>query len=133
MVYRGAIVYRVQDLRPGKALEDGLDRGKGDEGGQGFREVLEILGKTPVSSELCNTLIEAEDITQKRSCGIRSSATGRRYSRRHSVGARTRGPARNQRRPAFNSPPPCRLTYAHNHLVSGDALDFPKSFEALPQ
>lgn len=37
-----------QGLCPGKPPESELDRSEGDEGGQGFGEVLEILGKSPV-------------------------------------------------------------------------------------
>ena len=41
---------RRYNLRPGKP--DGQrDRGEGNEAGQGFGKVLEVLGKTPVSSE----------------------------------------------------------------------------------
>ena len=45
------------DLLPGKLTysakphQGKLDGGKGDEGGQGFREVLKVLGETPVASE----------------------------------------------------------------------------------
>jgi hypothetical protein len=38
-------------LRPCKPPEGDLDRSEGDEGGEGFGEVLEILGKPPVASE----------------------------------------------------------------------------------
>ena len=39
------------DLRPGKPPEGKLDGGEGNEGGQGFGKVFEVLGETPVSSE----------------------------------------------------------------------------------
>jgi hypothetical protein len=38
-------------LRPSKASERKLDGGEDDEGSQGFREVFEVLGETPVSSK----------------------------------------------------------------------------------
>src|SRR5262249_24068130 len=38
-------------LCPGKPPEGKLDRGEGHEGGQGYGKVLEVLGRTPVSSE----------------------------------------------------------------------------------
>ena len=38
-------------LPPNKPPEDQLDRGNGNEGGQGFGEVLEILGEMLVASE----------------------------------------------------------------------------------
>ena len=38
-------------LRPGKPPDGELDRSEGDGGGEGFGEVLEILGKPPVASE----------------------------------------------------------------------------------
>jgi hypothetical protein len=42
---------RVHDLRPGQTPEGKLDEGKGNEGGQRFGKVLEILDETPISSE----------------------------------------------------------------------------------
>jgi hypothetical protein len=39
------------DLRPDDAPEGKLDGGENDKGGQGFGEVLGVLGKTPVASE----------------------------------------------------------------------------------
>src|SRR5271165_505897 len=39
------------DLRPGEPPEGQLDGGEGNEGGQGFGKVFEVLGETPVSSE----------------------------------------------------------------------------------
>src|SRR6516164_6177577 len=42
---------RRYNLRPGKPPDGQLDRGEGNEAGQGFGKVLEVLGKTPVSSE----------------------------------------------------------------------------------
>jgi hypothetical protein len=39
------------DLRPGEPPEGQLDAGEGNEGGQGFGKVLEVLGETPVSAE----------------------------------------------------------------------------------
>ena len=45
------MVCSVDDLRPGKPPERKLDGGEGHEAGQGFSEVLEILGETPVSFE----------------------------------------------------------------------------------
>ena len=38
-------------LCPGKPPKGKLDGGEGHEGDQGFDEVLEVLGQTPVSSE----------------------------------------------------------------------------------
>ena len=35
---------------PGEPPEGQLDGGEGNEGGQGFGKVLEVLGKTPVSA-----------------------------------------------------------------------------------
>src|SRR5215469_11067289 len=46
-----AVALRRYDLRPGKPPERKLDASEGYEGGQGFGKVLEILCKTPVSSE----------------------------------------------------------------------------------
>ena len=40
-----------RDLRPGEPPEGQLDRGEGNEGGQGFGEVLEVLGETPIAAE----------------------------------------------------------------------------------
>ena len=42
---------RRQGLRPGEPPEGKLDRSKGDKGGEGFGEVLEILDKPPVAPE----------------------------------------------------------------------------------
>jgi hypothetical protein len=42
----------VRDQCPGKPPEGKLDGGEGNDGGQGFGEVLEVLGDTPASSEL---------------------------------------------------------------------------------
>src|SRR5215471_5574405 len=42
---------RRNDLHPGKPPEGKLGGDNGDEGGQGFGEALEILGKTPVPLE----------------------------------------------------------------------------------
>jgi len=42
----------LHDLRAGKPPEGQLDGSKRHEGGQDFGKVLEILGETPVSSEL---------------------------------------------------------------------------------
>src|SRR6266446_4939337 len=39
------------DLLPDRPPEGKLDGGEGHEGGQGFREVLKVLGETPVASE----------------------------------------------------------------------------------
>jgi hypothetical protein len=39
----------VHGLRPGKPPEGWLDGGEGNEGGQGFGKVLEVIGETPVS------------------------------------------------------------------------------------
>src|ERR1700716_1678718 len=39
----------VHVLRPGKPPEDELDGSEGHEGRQSFREVLEVLGETPVT------------------------------------------------------------------------------------
>jgi hypothetical protein len=44
----GPPLSRRYNLHPGKPPEGKLDGGDGDEGGQGFDEVLEVLGKTPV-------------------------------------------------------------------------------------
>jgi hypothetical protein len=41
----------VHGLRPGKPPEDWLDGGEGNEGGQGFGKVLEVLGETPVPAD----------------------------------------------------------------------------------
>jgi hypothetical protein len=41
----------VHDLYPDKPPEGELDGGEGNEGGQGFGKVLEVLGETPVSAE----------------------------------------------------------------------------------
>jgi hypothetical protein len=41
----------VHDLRPGKPSESKLDGSEGNEGGQSFGKVLEVLGETPVASE----------------------------------------------------------------------------------
>src|ERR1700724_1612302 len=41
----------ITDLRPDEPPEGQLDGGEGNEGGQGFGKVLEILGKPPVSAE----------------------------------------------------------------------------------
>src|SRR5216683_3590524 len=41
----------IHDLRSGEPPEGQLDGGEGNEGGQGFGKVLEVLGKTPVSAE----------------------------------------------------------------------------------
>src|SRR6516164_6971433 len=38
-------------LRPGEPPEGKLDGSEGDKGGEGFSEVLEILGKPPVAAE----------------------------------------------------------------------------------
>jgi hypothetical protein len=43
---------RVHDLRPGKPPEGQLDGGEGNEDGQGFGKVLEVLGETPVDTDL---------------------------------------------------------------------------------
>jgi len=40
------------DLRAGKPPEGNLDGGDGDPGGEGFREVLEILSETSVAPKL---------------------------------------------------------------------------------
>jgi len=45
---KGAPRPALIDLLPGKPPEDKLDGGEGDEGGQGFREVLQVLAETPV-------------------------------------------------------------------------------------
>ena len=42
---------RRQGLRPGEPPEGKLDGSEGDKGGEGFGEVLEILGETPVAPE----------------------------------------------------------------------------------
>src|SRR5437764_4424485 len=42
---------RPTDLRSGKPPEGQLDGGEGNEDGQGFAKVLEILGKTPFAPE----------------------------------------------------------------------------------
>src|SRR6516164_10606900 len=41
----------VHDLRPGKPPEGELDGSEGHEGGQGFGEVLKVLGEMPAASE----------------------------------------------------------------------------------
>ena len=41
----------VYDIGPGKPPKGKLDGGEGNEGTQGFSNVLEILGQTPVASE----------------------------------------------------------------------------------
>ena len=41
----------MHDLRSDEPHEGQLDRGEGNEGGQGFGKVLEVLGETPVSAE----------------------------------------------------------------------------------
>src|ERR1700724_2108936 len=41
----------ITDLRPDEPPEGQLDGGERNEGGQGFGEILEVLGKTPVSAE----------------------------------------------------------------------------------
>jgi hypothetical protein len=48
--YRGSGLVLRRNLRPSKPPEGKLDGSEGNEGGQSFREVLEILGETPVSS-----------------------------------------------------------------------------------
>src|SRR6516225_1171810 len=48
---RPALSDRRQGLRPGEPPEGKLDGSEGDEGGEGFSEVLEILGKPPVAAE----------------------------------------------------------------------------------
>src|SRR5438477_8957573 len=40
-----------QDLRPGEPPEGQLNGGEGNEGGQGFGKVFEVLVETPVASE----------------------------------------------------------------------------------
>ena len=40
-----------RDLRPGEPPQGQLDGGEGNEGGQGFGKVLEVLSKPPVSAE----------------------------------------------------------------------------------
>jgi hypothetical protein len=47
----GPPLSRRYDLHPGKPPEGKLSGDDGDEGGQGFGEALEILGKTPVPLE----------------------------------------------------------------------------------
>ena len=56
----------MHDLRPSKPPEGELDGGQGHEGGQGFGKVLEIVGETPVASELPNQE-KVRSITQR--CG----------------------------------------------------------------
>jgi hypothetical protein len=46
----GLFTIRFADLRPGEPPEGQLDGREGQEGGQGFGKVLEILGEMPVSS-----------------------------------------------------------------------------------
>jgi len=48
---RPALSDRRQGLRPGEPPEGKLDGSEGDKGGEGFSEVLEILGKPPVAAE----------------------------------------------------------------------------------
>ena len=40
-----------RNLRPGEPPEGRLERGEVNEGGQGFGEVLEVLGETPIAAE----------------------------------------------------------------------------------